>query len=240
MNRLIAAAGEQSILLRALGGLAVKAHQKAEHPTFTRDFGDLDLVVEGGRRREFQEFMEKAGYSPHKKFNLLNGDQRQIYFHNDSEMKVDVFIGTFVMCHKIPLDDRLHLHPVTIPPAELLLTKAQIADLNRKDALDIASLLLYVETGSSDDACINLRRLALLCSADWGLYKTTSINLGRVEETVGGEDVELAESERSQIKKRISEILQVFETMPKSVQWKMRDKVGTRVRWYEEVEEVAR
>ena len=240
MNRLIAAAGEQSILLRALGGLAVKAHQKAEHPTFTRDFGDLDLVVEGKRRREFQEFMEQAGYSPHKKFNLLNGDQRQIYFHNDSEMKVDVFIGTFVMCHKIPLDDRLHLHPVTIPPAELLLTKAQIADLNRKDALDIASLLLYVETGSSDDACINLRRLALLCSADWGLYKTTSINLGRVEETVGGEDVELAESERSQIKKRISEILQVFETMPKSVQWKMRDKVGTRVRWYEEVEEVAR
>ena len=240
MNRLIAVAGEQSILLRALGGLAVKAHQKAEHPTFTRDFGDLDLVVEGGRRREFQEFMEKAGYSPHKKFNLLNGDQRQIYFHNDSEMKVDVFIGTFVMCHKIPLDDRLHLHPVTIPPAELLLTKAQIADLNRKDALDIASLLLYVETGSSDDACINLRRLALLCSADWGLYKTTSINLGRVEETVGGGDVELAESERSQIKKRISEILHVFESMPKSVQWKMRDKVGTRVRWYEEVEEVAR
>ena len=240
MNRLIAAAGEQSILLRALGGLAVKAHQKAEHPTFTRDFGDLDLVVEGKRRREFQEFMEQAGYSPHKKFNLLNGDQRQIYFHNDSEMKVDVFIGTFVMCHKIPLDDRLHLHPVTIPPAELLLTKAQIADLNRKDALDIASLLLYVETGSGDDNRINLRRLEQLCGADWGLYKTTSINLGRVEETVGGGDVELAESERSQIKKRISEILHVFESMPKSVQWKMRDKVGTRVRWYEEVEEVAR
>ena len=119
MNRLIAAAGEQSILLRALGGLAVKAHHTAEHPIFTRDFGDLDLIVEAKRRREFQEFMEQAGYSPHKKFNLLNGDQRQIYFHNDSEMKVDVFVGTFVMCHKIPLEDRLHLHPVTIPPAEL-------------------------------------------------------------------------------------------------------------------------
>ncbi len=240
MNRLIAAAGEQSILLRALGGLAVKAHHTAEHPIFTRDFGDLDLIVEAKRRREFQEFMEQAGYSPHKKFNLLNGDQRQIYFHNDSEMKVDVFVGTFVMCHKIPLEDRLHLHPLTIPPAELLLTKAQIADLNRKDALDIASLLLYVETGSSDENCINLRRLELLCGADWGLYKTTAINLKRVEETVSEESLALAESERSQIKKRIGEILQVFDSMPKSIQWKMRDKVGTRVRWYEEVEEVAR
>ena len=66
MNRLIAAAGEQSILLRALGGLAVKAHHTAEHPIFTRDFGDLDLIVEAKRRREFQEFMEQAGYSPHK------------------------------------------------------------------------------------------------------------------------------------------------------------------------------
>jgi hypothetical protein len=42
------------------------------------------------------------------------------------------------------------------------------------------------------------------------------------------------------ILKRISEILQTFESMPKSIAWQMRDKVGTRVRWYEEVEEVAR
>jgi len=240
MNRLVAAAGEQSLLLRALGGLAVKAHQKAEHPTFTRDFGDLDLLVEGGRRHDFQTFMDKAGYSPHKKFNLLNGDQRQIYYHNETEMKLDIFVDTFSMCHKIPLEGRLHFHPVTIPLAELLLTKAQIAELNRKDALDIASLLLFAETGSDDDEKINLNRIAQLCGNDWGLYKTTSLNLRRVEEVVGGEDVELAESERSQIKKRIGEILRVFETMPKSMQWKMRDKVGTRVRWYEEVEEVTR
>ena len=95
-------------------------------------------------------------------------------------------------------------------------------------------------TGSSDEDCINLTRVAQLCGADWALYKTTSINLGRVEEIINGEDVALTEPERSLIKKRIGEILQAFESMPKSVQWKMRDKVGTRMRWYEEVEEVAR
>ena len=239
MNRVIDAAGERQILLRVLGGLAVKVHQKADHPTFRREFGDLDFVVVGKQRREFEAFMPTAGYSPNKQFNLLNGAHRQIYYHSETEMKIDIFVGAFEMCHKIPLEDRLHIHPITIPLAELLLTKAQIAELNRKDGLDIASLLLYNETGN-DDSKINLAQIAKLCGADWGLYKTTSINLKRVEEIIGEGDIQLEESERKLIRERIAEVQQTFESMPKSLAWQMRDKVGTRVRWYEEVEEVAR
>ena len=239
MNRLISAAGEKSVLLRLLGGLAVKVHHKADHPTFRREYGDLDFVVAAKQRREFETFMPTAGYSPHKQFNLLNGAHRQIYYHNETEMKIDIFVGAFEMCHKIPLEDRLHIHPITIPLAELLLTKVQIAELNRKDGLDIASLLLYNETGN-DDSKINLMQIAKLCGTDWGLYKTTSINLKRVEEIIGEENVRLEGSERKLIQQRIGEIQQTFEEMPKSLAWQMRDKVGTRVRWYEEVEEVAR
>ena len=239
MNRLISAAQEKSIFLRLLGGLAVKIHNKSDHPTFRREYGDLDFVVAGKQRREFEAFMPSVGYSPHKQFNLLNGAHRQIYFHNETGMKVDIFVGAFEMCHKIPLEDRLHIHPITIPLAELLLTKAQIAELNRKDGLDIASLLLYNETGN-DDSKINLVQIAKLCGADWGLYKTTSINIKRVEDMIGKEHVQLQDSERKLIRERIAEIQQTFESMPKSLAWQMRDKVGTRVRWYEEVEEVAR
>jgi len=240
MNRLIVAANAKSILMRVLGGLAIKVHRVVEHPTFAREYGDLDFVVAGKQRREFEVFMPEVGYSPHRQFNLLNGSERQIYYHNETEMKIDIFVDTFSMCHKIPLAGRLHLHPITIPLAELFLTKVQIAELNRKDALDIASLLLYAETGSDDENKINLKRIAQLCGADWGLYKTTSINLKRVEEIVSEEKVDLTEAERGLIKKRASEIYQTFETMSKSLAWQMRDKVGTRVRWYEEVEEVAR
>ena len=239
LYRLINAAQQRQILLRVLGGLAVKVHHKADHPTFRREFGDLDFVVAGKQRREFEAFMPAAGYEPHKQFNLLNGAHRQIYYHNETEMKIDIFVGAFEMCHKIPLEERLHIHPITIPLAELLLTKAQIAELNRKDGLDIASLLFFNETGK-DDSKINLDQIAKLCGADWGLYKTTSINLQRVEEIVSGVPVQLEDSERRLIRERIREIQQTFESMPKSLAWQMRDKVGTRVRWYEEVEEVAR
>ena len=240
MNRLIVAAGEQSILLRVLGGLAVRVHQKSDHSTFTREFGDLDFVVAGKQRRAFESFMPQTGYAPHKQFNLLNGAHRQIYYHNATEMKVDIFIGTFEMCHKIPLEDRLHIHPITIPLAELLLTKVQIAELNRKDALDVASLLLYNELGEEDEGKINLLRIAQLCREDWGLYKTTSINLNRVQEIIGEQDVNLTEEERKVILERVKKIQKTFKEMPKSLAWRLRDKVGTRVRWYTEVEEVRR
>jgi hypothetical protein len=62
----------------------------------------------------------------------------------------------------------------------------------------------------------------------------------RVEEVVRDESLNLTAEERSVILERVAEIHRTFETMPKSLAWQMSDKVGTRVRWYEEVEEVAR
>jgi hypothetical protein len=85
-----------------------------------------------------------------------------------------------------------------------------------------------------------LERIASLGAQDWGLYKTTSINLKRVEELLGDVDLELTAEERGLIQGRIHRIQTAFDEMPKSLAWQMRAKVGTRVRWYEEVEEVKR
>jgi len=240
MNRLIEAARADSILLRAIGGLAVRVKSGDFQKFFTREYRDLDFVIADSERRRIEPFLQEMGYESDRQFNILNGSKRQIYHDPNSERHVDIFVGNFEMCHKIPMNNRLHLDPVTIPLADLLLSKAQIVELNRKDALDITSILLYNETGNDDADKINLSYIARLCGQDWGLYKTTSINLKRVEEIVGGETLNLTEAERGLILKRVSEIQRTFETMPKSMAWQMRDKVGTRVRWYEEVEEVDR
>jgi hypothetical protein len=240
MYRLVEAAEAKKIQLRAIGGLAIQAHNKKNHPLFLREFADLDFVVAKKQRREFEAFMPEVGYVPHKQFNVLNGDQRQIYYHGETDMKIDIFVGDFMMCHKIPLENRLKADPITIPLAELLLSKAQIFHLNRKDALDIASLMLNKETSEGDDAKINLNIIASLCGNDWGLYKTTSINLEKVKDIISKDDVALVADERSLVTERVNQVLKTFERMTKSLAWQMRDKVGTRVRWYEEVEEVSR
>lgn len=240
LHRLIDAARERQILLRAIGGLAVRVQSGDFQKFFQREYGDLDFITEDKERRKIEPFFQEMGYESNRQFNLLNGSKRQIYQDPNSERHVDIFVGSFEMCHKLPMNGRLHLDPVTIPLTELLLSKAQIVELNRKDALDMASILLYNETGRDDDKKINLDHIAQLGSQDWGLYKTTSINLKRVEDVVADENLKLTKEERELILYRVRQIQQTFEEMPKSLAWQMRDKVGTRVRWYEEVEEVAR
>lgn len=240
MNRLVDAARERSILLRAIGGLAIRIKSEDLQKFFSREYRDLDFVVADQERKKVEPFFVEMGYESDRQFNLLNGSKRQIYHDPNSERHVDIFVGNFEMCHKIPMNNRLHLDPVTVPLADLFLSKAQIVELNRKDALDIASILLYNETGNTDDGRINLDYIAKLCGQDWGLYKTTSLNLKRVEEIVSDGTLNLTDAERRLIVKRASEILKTFETMPKTMAWQMRDKVGTRVRWYIEVEEVDR
>lgn len=240
MNRLIDSARAGSILMRAIGGLAVRAKSGDLQRFFAREYRDLDFVVAENDRRKIEPFFQEMGYESNRQFNLLNGSKRQIYLDPGSERHVDIFVGAFEMCHRLPMNNRLHLDPVTVPLAELFLSKSQIVELNRKDALDLTCLLLYNETGRDDEGKINLDRITELCGQDWGLYKTTSINLGRVEEVVGEETLQLTEAERGLVRRRMGDIRRAFEAMPKSLAWQMRDKVGTRVRWYEEVEEVAR
>lgn len=240
MHRLLDAAHANSILMRAIGGLAIRVKSGDVQRFFKREYRDLDFVIADNERKRIEPFFQEMGYESNRQFNLLNGSKRQIYLDPNSDRHVDIFVGKFEMCHRLPMNGRLELDPVTVPLAELFLSKAQIVELNHKDALDIASLLLYNETGNTDEGKINLDYMAKLCGQDWGLYKTTSMSLKRVEEVVRDETLNLTEAERGVILKRASEIYQTFASMPKSLAWQMRDKVGTRVRWYEEVEEVAR
>jgi hypothetical protein len=241
MNRLIDAARRQDIQLRAFGGLAIFAHSQENMRFFRRDSPDVDFVVPREQRHKLEPFFEAMGYSPNRQFNLLNGLRRQIYNQKNSDRRIDILVGDFEMCHKLPLDDhRLEVDPVTIPLAELILSKAQIVQLNRKDALDILSLLLNNELGKDTEGKIGLDRIASLCSKDWGLYKTVTMNLERVEELLATDEFKLPVKERELIVNRIDQIRKAIDETPKSLSWQLRDKVGTRVRWYEEVEEVDR
>jgi hypothetical protein len=135
--------------------------------------------------------------------------------------------------------DRLDAHPVTVPLAELFLSKIQIVELNRKDALDIISLLLDNEVGYTDQG-INMDRIARLCIKDWGLYKTLTITLSKVEAILVNDNPGLDAEQQQRVLERINTIRRVLDRARKPILWKMRDKVGTRIRWYAEVEEVNR
>jgi hypothetical protein len=241
MNRLMDAAQEKKLHLRLIGGLAIKVHSpSASHRALQRAYPDIDLVVPKRDKRKLDGFFADLGYLPEKNFNLLNGDRRQIFYDAETGRRIDIFVGDFEMCHKLPMRDRLHAHPVTVPLAELFLSKTQIVELNRKDALDIISLLLDNEVGYNDENKINIDHITRLCIKDWGLYKTLTITLSKVETILVESNPGLDDEQRQRVLTRINTIRRLLDRANKPILWKMRDRVGTRIRWYTEVEEVNR
>ena len=81
----------------------------------------------------------------------MNGGRRLVVYDMDNGRQLDVFVGEFEMCHKIPIAQRLNLDPRTVPLAELLLTKLQVVHTNHKDVLDICAILLDHEVGETDE-----------------------------------------------------------------------------------------
>ena len=71
---------------------------------------------------------------------------------------------------------------------------------------------------------------------DWGFYHTFTTNLRRVPDHFT-DFPSLQAAQRKIIQDRIDELLGVIETTPKTLGWKMRAKIGTRKRWYQEVSE---
>jgi len=218
---------------------ALRLIKAAQEGPLSRQYKDADFVTDKEGSMRLPDFFERMGYVPNKTFNTLSGDWRQLYYDPDHDNRqIDIFISEFSMCHKIPLEGRLDQDDVTIPLAELFLTKAQIVELNRKDLIDMMALLLDHPIGPSDEDTINSARIAELCAADWGLYTTLNMNFDRILESVG--TVGLDHEAQRVIRRRILQLQDAIEAVPKSTKWKMRARVGKRVRWYELPEEVQR
>ena len=114
-DRLRGAAGEADVPVRLVGGLAVRAHLPAgTEPIIVREYKDIDLVTLKGRGRAVSAFMTEQGYEADRVFNTTNGHRRLLYYDVPHQRQVDVFVGSFEMCHSIPITERIAVHPTAV------------------------------------------------------------------------------------------------------------------------------
>jgi hypothetical protein len=235
-QRLGERAEQAGVPLRLLGGVAIRLRSPRLPAVFQRRYGDLDwATVKGGSARA-QEFFRSAGYEPEARFNALHGRDRLLFFDQHHGRQVDVFVGSFRMSHEIPLDTRVALEPLTIPLAELLVTKLQIYELNHKDVVDALALVHEHPLAERDGDTINAARIASLCAADWGLWRTFTGNLETCRDMVDG--FELPDDDKEKLKITLQSLEARIEREPKSRRWRLRARIGERKRWYELPEEV--
>jgi hypothetical protein len=246
-RQIVEAARERGIVLRLIGGMAVRS--LCTDQTFcARPHADIDMAGLFRQVGETTALMQGLGYRENTQVRLAS-DYRQRQFvrpcrhvhpetghqiHEDDH--VDVFLDALQMDHNVPLKDRLELDDFTVPRTDLLLTKLQVHRRTGKDVRDILALLKDSEVAYEDrPGAIDASYIARLCAGDWGMYYDVVTSIDVCERMM--DDFELSDADRAQIVLNASRLIGALDAAPKTLAWRLRARVGTRIRWHQIVEE---
>jgi hypothetical protein len=233
-ERIASAASAARVGVKLMGGAGIHLHSPSAHrPPLRRKYGDLDYAMPKRDRKAALALFPSLGYEANERFNLMQGDRRLYFYDNQHGRQVDVFIDSIRMSHVIDLRDRLDHEGPCCSPSDLLLSKLQIYEMNRKDLVDLTALLLDHPIASNSDDAIDADYIARLTADDWRLYHALEINIEKLIATLDELDVD-----RELVSSRIAEIWKAVEDQSKPLKWKLRAQVGERVSWYELPEEV--
>ena len=240
LKRILKASDDSAILLRVIGSLAFQIHCPEYgylQAAMGRAYTDIDFAAYSKQTKQIQALMTSLGYTENREVFIASEGDRSIYDNPGSGLHVDVFYEKLDFCHVIRWDGRLEVDSPTIPLTELLLVKMQIVKINEKDVIDSLMLLLEHPLGEKDKETINVKRAAVLCANDWGLWRTTTMNLGKVKQLAHGYP-QLSPEQKKKVESQVDEILAWLDKESKPLAWRLRDRVGDRVKWYKEVDEV--
>jgi hypothetical protein len=240
LRRILKASDEAGVLLRVIGSLAFQMHCPKYgylQQAMGRAYTDIDFAAYGMQTRAIQELMAKMGYVDNQEVFIVSGGTRSIFDRSEIGLHIDIFYEKLDFCHVIRWAGRLEVDSPSIPLAEMLLEKMQIVQINEKDVIDTIMLLLEHPLGDIDQETINIKRVAELCAADWGLWRTLTMNLNKVRLLAQGYD-QLTPEQKAIIETQVSGALARIEAEPKAMAWRLRARVGDRVKWYKDVDEV--
>lgn len=238
----LAQAENNHVIMRLIGALAFRTHC----PEFGyiqdklgRKFTDIDFASYPRFVRDIRRLLTELGYEEDKQVTQLFGDRRMLYHDPVFGRHIDVFFNSLDFCHPVSFVDRLEVEELTLPLAELLLEKMQIVQINEKDLIDSIMLLREHPVGDSDNETVNVDIIAKILGKDWGFWRTVTGNLKILSDILDNYKG-LSQNDRDIVRKRIQELEVRVESEPKTLRWKARAKIGERVKWYKDVEELQR
>jgi hypothetical protein len=240
-ERIISEATKRDLHLRLLGSISFQMHcPKFRHmATKFREIKDIDIAGYGKESNKVVAMMRELGYADEPMVTALFGDRRTMWDNKATGIHVDIFFDKLEMCHTIDFTKRLSVDSPTISLADLLLEKMQIVKINEKDVKDTLVLLREHEISTHDKEAVNQKYISGVLAKDWGFYYTVTQNLQKMKEASGKYDIFDA-GDKQNINQKIDMLLQAIEEEPKNTGWKMRAKIGTKKKWYTEVEDVSR
>lgn len=240
LRRVLSLSRQRKIELRLIGAMAIRSHcSKYRYmlDQMKRELTDIDFFGLRRQSGEVRKLFADLSFEVDKAALVIYEGDR--LFFKKHKIKADVFMDKLSMCHTIDLRDRFHLDWPTISLSDLLLEKMQIVQINEKDVKDTLILLLEHEVAQDElREAVNAQYITNLLSNDWGFCHTVTTNLKKAVDYLPQFGGVMNETQMEVTKARIESLLSAIENRPKSLRWKMRARIGTKKRWYTQVEEV--
>ncbi len=238
--RIITAAKSQNLVLRLLGSISFQ-FQCPQYAYLQKNLGrsytDIDYAAYSSQTNKVVPLFKSLDYYEDAEINLYYAGQRMIFYHRTNGIHVDVFFDKLDFCHEVRWAGRLEIEETTLPLTEMFLEKMQIVKINEKDIVDTIILLLEKPIGNEDKNMINGKLIGDLCAKDWGLWRTLTMNLSKIAQLVHNYDA-ITDEQKAKVVQQVDTIKTAIDSQPKSNGWKLRAKIGDKIKWYKEVEEV--
>lgn len=233
---IVTEAEKAKIQLRILGAICVIIHCPSQVKllqALKRNLTDIDFVASAKQEREIEDLFKHLGYEVKggRGVTMEIWSGRRIFEH-PTLPNVDVFFDELDFCHKVDFRKRLNLDFPTISLTDLMLEKLQIVEINEKDLKDLIVVNLeHPLSGNDDPETINAKYISDIMAKDWGFYHTSTINLNKVKQFAKHYEA-LDGDELQAVKLQIDQLLEWIESVPKTLKWKARSRIGTKLKWY--------
>ncbi len=257
-RRIIDAGNDRGVTLRLTGGLAVR-HYAIDLEFAERHYSDIDLIGLKRQAADVGGVFRDLGYLENQHVSMATANGQLQFFMPARSLEsrahmgkrghalpvisaippsdhIDVFLDAMRMDHAIDFRGRLEINTYAIDPADLFLSKLQIVNLNEKDAHDIITLCkdVYVDF-RPHPGVLDLQHVAEVCGSDWGLYIDVMSNVDTVIDHIS--DYDLSPRDAARVRRTLELAQDMMTEHSKTLRWRLRSRIGKRLRWYSEVEE---
>ena len=149
---------------------------------------------------------------------------------------IDVFLDAMRMDHQVDFRDRLEINTYAIDPADLFLSKLQIVNLNEKDVHDVITLVkdVYVDF-RPHPGVLDLHHVAERMRRRLGSYIDVMNTHRRGRRAP--RRLPLGPRDAARVRRTLELAQDMMTEQAKTLRWRLRARIGKRVRWYAEVEE---
>ncbi len=231
-KELIMSARKSNLTLRLYGGCAVWLKNNEYHELLAekrRKLKDIDFIAFSTQKEQIKAFFQQESYIQDKLSPVTSHYVSKFYKNN---LTIEVVYDSLRYCHDINLKGVVFYDPFTINLSDLILSKLQITELTESDYIDILALLNNFINLKNQEQDKELESIISVLSTNWGFYYTVKLNITWLK-TKLNDDLKFNSIEK------IDNVLNYLETQidksKKSTSWKLRSFIGSKIKFYNEV-----